>query len=95
MNRGFDRLGSIKHLEFTAVVAVAIAIGCVMIGQGAERYAASAAPPEVALADANAAKTKAETHAAPIFNTIDYATTGSIKGQTVVISPCTGQQVER
>lgn len=91
MNWGFDRLGWIKHLEFTAVAAVAIAIACVMIGQSAERYAASAPPPVVALSDPGTGKTKAETRGAPIFNTIDYATTGSVKGQTVVISPCARQ----
>ncbi len=91
MNWGFDRLGWIRRVEFTAVVAVAIALLCVMIGQGAERYAAEATPSMVALADANGEKA----HGAAIFNTIDYATTGSIKGQTVVISPCTGRQVER
>ncbi len=92
MNRGLDRLGWIKHVEFTAVAAAAIAIACVMIGQGAERYAPSAPPPLVALSDPDAGTTKAETHGAPIFNTIDYATTGSIKGQTVVITPCARQQ---
>ncbi len=93
MNWGFDQLGRIKRLEFTAVAAAAIAIACVLIGQSAERYAASSAPSQIAIAAA--AKANAETHGAPIFNTIDYATTGSIKGQTVVISPCTGREVER
>jgi hypothetical protein len=95
MNWGFDRLGWIRRLEFTAVVAAAAAVGCVILGQGAERYASIAAPPADALADAEAGKTMAGTRGGPIFNTIDYATTGSIKGQTVVISPCTGRQVER
>jgi len=95
MNWGFDRLRWIKQLEFTAIVAVAIALACVMIGQGAERYAASASPSLVALVDPSAGETKAATHGVPIFNTIDYATTGSIKGQTVVISPCESQQSGR
>ncbi len=95
MNWGFDRLGWIRRLEFTAVAAAAIAFLCVMIGQGAERYAAVTMPTSVALADANGGKANGEARRAPIFNAIDYATTGSIKGQTVVISPCTGGQVER
>ncbi len=95
MNWGFDRLGWIKQLEYTAVAAVAIALACVLIGQGAERYAATASPSMVALVDPSEGETPAKAHSVPLFNTIDYATTGSIKGQTVVISPCTGQQVER
>lgn len=95
MNRGFDRLSWIKQLEYTAVAAVAIALACVLIGQGAERYAATASPSEVALVDPSAGEARAGTHGIPIFNTIDYATTGAIKGQTVVISPCGSQKVER
>ncbi|MGD0641964.1 MAG: hypothetical protein ABSC22_14550 [Roseiarcus sp.] len=85
MNWDFDRFGWIKNLEFTAIAAIAIAIACVMVGQGAERYAADASPSQVALSDPPAA---------PIFNTIDYATTGSIKGQSVVVTPCGSQKVE-
>ncbi len=93
MSWGFGR---IKQLEFTAVAATAIAITCVMIGQGAERYAASAtAPTETALGDPDSEKSGVASHGAPAFNAIDYATTGSIKGQTVVISPCTGEQTQR
>jgi hypothetical protein len=95
MNWGFDRLGWIRRLEFTAVAAALIALLCVMIGQGAERYAAETTPSMVALSDANGGKASGEARGAPIFNTIDYATTGTIKGQTVVISPCTGRQTDR
>ncbi|MGD1036316.1 MAG: hypothetical protein ABR878_03815 [Roseiarcus sp.] len=95
MNGGFDWLGWIKHLEFTAVAAVAIAIACVMIGQGAERYAASTSPSLIAFLDPRAAETKAAAQPVPLFNAVDYATTGSIKGQNVVISPCASQPIER
>jgi hypothetical protein len=95
MNWGFDRLGWIRQLEYTAVAALAIALACVLIGQGAERYAATASPSVAALADPSAGETKAETRSLPLFNTIDYATTGSIKGQTVVISPCASRQSGR
>ncbi|MGO4872339.1 MAG: hypothetical protein ACLPGW_17315 [Roseiarcus sp.] len=89
MNWTFDWFGWIKKLEFTAIAAAAIAIACVMIGQGAERYAAEASSSRVALSDPHAA-----TRASPVFNTVDYATTGSINGQTVVIAPCASQKVE-
>jgi hypothetical protein len=84
----FGELGWLKQIEFTAVVAAAIALACVMIGQGAERYAASATSSAGALADA-----KAGGGHGPAFNAIDYSTTGAIKGQTVIISPCTIQDV--
>jgi hypothetical protein len=95
MNWGFDRLGWIKRLEFPAVAALAVAILCVLIGQAAERYASGASTSLIALFDPSAAETKAESRASPIFNTIDYATTGSIKGRSIVISPCAAQQSER
>lgn len=95
MNWGFNARDVIKHLEFTFVVAAAIAAACVMIGQSAERYAASEAQPVIAASDPSGAKAASESHGGPVFNAIDYATTGSIKGQTVVISPCTGQQTPR
>ncbi len=87
MNWGFDRLGWIRRVEFTAVVAVAIALAL-----RDDRSGRRALRRERDAVDGRARRretAKAETHGAPIFNTIDYATTGSIKGQTVVISPCT------
>jgi hypothetical protein len=92
MNWRFGELGWLKQIEFTAVVAVAIALACVMIGQGAERFAASATSSEVALADGKAVGGSGH---GPAFNAIDYSTTGAIKGQTVIISPCTIQDVRR
>ena len=95
MNWGFVRLGGIKRLEFTTIAVVAIALACVIIGQGAERYAASATPSLVAHFAPSAGEAKAGTRGVPLFNAIDYATTGSIKGQTVVLSPCASQPIER
>jgi hypothetical protein len=88
MNWNLGRFAWIKHLETTTVVAVAIAGACVMIGQGAERYAASGASTLTAFLAPGSAVSKADSHGLPLFNTIDYATTGSIKGQSVVITPC-------
>jgi len=95
MNLGFDRPGRIKRLEVTAVAALALAMVAMMLGQGAERYAAGAAPSQLALSDPNGGETKAGTLGSPIFNTLDYATTGAIKGRSVVVSPCTIQTIER
>jgi hypothetical protein len=95
MNDGFDRWVWIKRLEFPAVAGLAVAILCVLIGQVAERYAAGAPLSLIALFDPGAGDVKAESRASPVFNTIDYATTGSIKGQTIVISPCAAQQSQR
>ena len=95
MNWRFDRLARTKNLEFAAVVAAAAAIAGVVIGQGAERFAASAPPSLTALFGATDAGAQAASRRAPIFNAVDYATTASLKGQTVVIAPCAGHPVER
>jgi hypothetical protein len=95
MNWGFDRLGWMKRLEFPAIAALAVAIVSVLIGQAAERYADGASTSLIALFGPGAGETKAESRAAPLFNTIDYATTGSVHGRSVVIGPCAIQQSER
>ena len=92
MNWRLGELGWLKQIEFTAVIAAAIALACVMIGQGAERYAANATGSEIALANPKSTRGSGQ---APAFNAIDYSTTGAIKGQTVIISPCTIQDVRR
>lgn len=85
MDQWFGLRGWLKQIEFTVIAAIAIAAACVMIGQSAERYADSEAS---AVADATPQSNGKNT---PNFNAIDYATTGSVKGQTVVLSPCAGQ----
>jgi len=86
MDWRFREQGWAKQIEFTAVAAIAMAVACVLIGQTAERYAASAtsAIAEVDTKSNNTVYGKP----APVFNAIDFATTGSLKGQTVVLSPC-------
>ena len=74
-----------RMVGFAAIGAVVISAVCVLIGEGAAQYV-GLNPAQIAEGDA--AKT-----ARPNFNTIDFATTGSIKGQTIVISPCTGKEV--
>jgi hypothetical protein len=93
MKWGDDWLNWFQRLEFATVAAATITVVCLMIGQGAERYAASPLPTAIALDDQNAAPTKPEARRAPSFNAIDYATTGALKGRTVVISPCSDRDV--
>jgi hypothetical protein len=91
MNWRFDERGWLKQLEFTAIVAIATALACVMIGETAERYAASSPSDAVAQSQPNSQAAKN----APAFNAIDYATTGSIKGQSVILSPCAAEPAPR
>ena len=77
-----------RMVGFAATAAVVISLVCVLIGEGAAQYVGLNPGAEGQIASDTAAKT-----ARPNFNTIDFATTGSIKGQTIVISPCTGKEV--
>jgi hypothetical protein len=73
-----------RAIGFAAAWAAAITVACVLIGQSAAIYVGLNGP-----TDDPAGPTKL---ARPNFNTIDFATTGAIKVQTVVISPCTGTE---
>ena len=89
MNWRFNQHGWIRQIEFTAAAAIAMALICIAIGQTAERYAADTT---AALAQADSKlQSLAPGKNTPVFNAIDYATTGSVKGQTVVLSPCETQ----
>jgi hypothetical protein len=72
------------NIGFAAGWAAAITVVCVIVGQGAEQFAGAVAPTNAPATASNddAARTQR-------FNAIDYAVTGAIKGQTVVIGPCT------
>ena len=83
-----DRRGT--SLEKYAVGALVATLGAFFIGQTVEQYAVNGDLPSLAFLEpgfAGSAKTKS-----PRFNSIDMATTGSIKGQVIVLDPCTGQQ---
>ena len=69
-----------KTLGFAAAWAAGLTLLCIVIGEGAEQFAASLTPTPGQFANAPVKK--------PIFNAIDLATTGAIKGQTVILSPC-------
>ena len=64
-------------------------VTCVLIGEGAAQFSSLNAPTNRGQIPSDSpAKT-----ARPNFNTIDFATTGSTKDQTIVISPCTGEPI--
>jgi hypothetical protein len=85
--------GRFKNVGFAAISAGFLTLFCIIVGQTAEKFAGSVTPTNSSLtASADTTKIDASTGAKAQFNTIDYATTGSIKGQTVIISPCTGEK---
>ncbi len=68
-----------KTIGFAAGSAAALSLLCIFIGEGARHFADSLDSPILAAA---------QTGKKPTFNAIDYATTGAIHGQTVILSPC-------
>ncbi len=68
---------SFRRLELIGVAAAGVSLLCVFVGQGAQQYAAQSVQAEIASAKLQ-----------PRFNAIDYGTTASLKGGTVVIGPC-------
>jgi hypothetical protein len=80
-----DGLGWLRRLEFATVGALAIAGLCLMIGEGAERYADATTASAARLA---ARAALAEGQSPVRFNGVDYTATGSIKGQIGAASPC-------
>jgi hypothetical protein len=66
-----------RRLELVSVSAFAVTLGSLLLGQAVQRYAMQLQAPAPQVA-----KTK------PVFNVIDYATTGAIKNATVIIGPC-------
>jgi len=84
----WDRRG--VAVEKYAIGALVATIGAFFVGQTVEQYAASGDLPSLAFLEpgfSSAAKSRS-----PKFNSLDLATTGSIKGQVVVLNPCTGPQ---
>ena len=66
-----------RRLEFAGATALFTSVACLLIGQGAEQYAAQVTTPMMETAKLP-----------PRFNAIDYAETASTKSATVVIGPC-------
>ena len=77
-----------RVIGFAATWAAVITVTCVLVGQTAAQYAGLLSPSTGSeLASAGAAKS-----APPNFSAIDYSSTGAVKGETIVINPCTGAQ---
>lgn len=76
-----------RNIGFAATWAAAITLICVIVGQTAQKYALDSSTNAPIVASTEAAKTSR-----PQFNVIDYATTGAIKGQTIVIGPCVNEK---
>jgi hypothetical protein len=68
---------------FAAIWAGVITVVCVLVGQSAVQFAKLSAP----MGGGPLASAR------PDFRAIDYSATGSLKGQAIVINPCTGKQV--
>ena len=78
-----------RMVGFAATWAAVISVTCVLIGEGAAQFSSLNAPTNRGQIPSDSpAKT-----ARPNFNTIDFATTGSTKDQTIVISPCMGEPI--
>jgi hypothetical protein len=77
MDQEQEGRSSLRRLEVVGATAFAVTLGCLLIGQTAARYSAQVqpAPPQTA-------------QSKPVFNAIDYATTGAVKNATVIIGPC-------
>ncbi len=77
MGQEQEKKSSFRRLELVGASALALTLGCLFIGQTAERYAAQVKPTTTQTAQSK-----------PVFNAIDYATTGAVKNATVIIGPC-------
>jgi hypothetical protein len=83
-----DRRGSL--MEKAAVGALIATLGAYFVGHSVERYAVDGELPSLAFLEPGlSAPAKSKS---PRFNSIDLSTTGSIKGQVIVLDPCTGQE---
>ena len=82
-----DRRGS--AIEKYVVGAMVATLGAFFVGQAVEQYASNGDLPSLAFLEPGFAGAKSKSAK---FNAVDLATTGSIKGQVIVLDPCTGQQ---
>ena len=90
MMSGLWKHRSGSAVEYFAVGAGLIAMLALFVGYTAQQLASNGDLPTIAfLYSDQYVVTKPRS---PTFNAIDYATTGSIKGQVVVLDPCTGGQ---
>ena len=77
-------------IEFFAVGGVLVAAAALFVGYSAQELAREGDFPTVAFLSPD--QYVAKKSKAPSFNAIDYSATGSVKGQTIILDPCTGLQ---
>jgi hypothetical protein len=90
MALGFWRRSNGSAIEYFALAAGLTAIAALFVGYSAQQVASEGGLPTIAFLGAD--EYVAKKSRSPNFNAIDYATTGSIRGQVVVLDPCTGSQ---
>jgi hypothetical protein len=90
MTSGLWKHRSGSAVEYFAVAAALIATLALFVGYSAQQLASEGGLPTVAFLSSD--EYVAKKSRAPSFNAIDYATTGSVKGQVVVLDPCSGRQ---
>jgi hypothetical protein len=87
---GFWKHRSGSAVEFFAVGGVLVAAAALFVGYSAQELARDGDLPTIAFLSPD--QYVAKKSKAPSFNAIDYTATGSVKGQTIVLDPCTGRQ---
>ncbi len=76
-----------KRLEMVFTGAAVTALAALLAGQAAQQFAERGDFPTLA-----ALRAPLQGAAANRGVALDYSTTGSVKNQTIVLDPCTGQQ---
>jgi hypothetical protein len=90
MSSGFWKHKSGSAVEFFAVGGVLVGAAALFVGYTAQEFAARGDLPTIAFLSPD--QYVAKKSKAPSFNEIDYGATGSVKGQTIILDPCTGRQ---
>jgi hypothetical protein len=90
MARRFWKHNSGSTIEYFAVGGALVAAAALFVGYSAQQLAADGDLPTIAFLSPD--QYVAKKSKAPSFNSIDYTATGSVKGQTIILDPCTGRQ---
>jgi hypothetical protein len=77
-------------VEFFAIGGVLVAAAALFVGYSAQELAREGDFPTVAFLSPD--QYVAKKSKSPSFNAIDYSATGSVRGQTIILDPCTGLQ---
>ena len=90
MTGGFGSTEAARPSNIFAVGGVLVAAAALFVGYSAQELARDGDLPTIAFLSPD--QYVAKKSKAPSFNAIDYTATGSVKGQTIVLDPCTGRQ---